>query len=334
MLIAAACVALASCVKNEVEPIVNDEPIGFQAVKGLESTRAVFGLVAEEDHFVASALLLQSGETWAANKATAQNFFLNQEVTNSGDADSDGKDEWTTATPYYWPEQGSLTFFAYYPKTVAAGEVSADRTTYTFTGYNDDTYKNIDFMVADIATDKNGDDVPAVFGHKMTKIALKMKVQSVQTGRKVTLQTVKVKNLSNQATYTQPTDGTTDDWSDWATADKEYLLYDDAVQVLTATAENVELDKFIYIPQDLADNAALEIVYNVETTIGGVVSNEKVVVENTFDKIHDNTGATKNAVWAKNKHITYTITIADAKQIYWEPTVVDWETDHNDAITI
>ena len=117
MLIAAACVALASCVKNEVEPIVNDEPISFQAVKGVEGTRAIFGDTGE-DHFIASALLHQSGETWAANKATAQDFFLNQEVTKYGNADTDAIVEWTTATPYYWPEQGSLTFFAYYPKTI------------------------------------------------------------------------------------------------------------------------------------------------------------------------------------------------------------------------
>lgn len=329
-MIAAACVALASCVKNEVELPVNDAPISFQAVQGLESTRAAY----PNDHFVATALLQQSGETWAADKATAQNFFLNQEVTNHGDVDTDAIDEWSTSTPYYWPEQGSLTFFAYYPKTVAAGEVSADRATYTFTGYNDDTYKNIDFLVADIVTDRNGADVPTVFRHKMTKIALKMKVQSVQTGRKVTLQTVKVKNISNQATYTYNTDGTGDDWSGWATADKEYLLYSAAAQVLTATAENVVLDKYIYLPQDLADNAALEVVYDVQTTIDGVVSHEKVVVENTFDKIHDNTGATKAAVWAKNKFITYTITIADAKQIYWEPSIIEWEEDHNDSITI
>lgn len=330
MLIAAACVALASCVKNEVEPIVNDAPISFQAVQGLESTRAAY----PNDHFVASALLLQSGEAWAADKATAQNFFLNQEVTNHGDVDTDGIDEWSTATPYYWPEQGSLTFFAYYPKTVAAGEVSADRTAYTFAGYNDDTYKNIDFLVADIATDKNGTDVPAVFRHKMTKIALDMKVETEQVGRKITLQKVELNNVANVATYTQPTDASADDWSAWGAQTNDYTLYDAAALVLSATAQEVALDKYIYIPQNLADDATLKITYNVETTIGGVTSTEKVVVENTFDKIHDNTGATKAAVWAKNQFVTYTITIADAKQIYWEPSIIEWDTTHNDGITI
>ncbi len=336
MLIAAACVALASCVKNEVEPVVNNEPISFQAVKGLESTRAIFGDTGE-DHFIASALLHQSGETWATNKATAQDFFLNQEVSKKGNVDTDATVEWTTATPYYWPEQGSLTFFAYYPKTVPVGVISADRTNYTFANYQDDVVgktKNVDFMVADIET-KAGEDVPMVFRHKMTKIALDMKVENVQTGRVITVKKVELKNVANLATFVQYTDADDHDvWNVWGPQTVDYTLYDAGTLVLNAAAQEVDLDKYIYIPQDLADDATLKITYDVQTTIGGVESHEKVVVENTFDLIHDNSGTTKNAVWAKNKFITYTITIADAKQIYWEPTIIEWEDDHNDAITI
>ncbi|MBQ5807335.1 MAG: fimbrillin family protein, partial [Tidjanibacter sp.] len=147
MLIAAACVALASCVKNEVEPVVVDNsPIGFQAVQSLEQTRALGDFTGPD--FVSYAYLLQKDQEWDHDKATAQLFFAGQVVTESTvDTDADGVFEWTTATAYYWPEQGSLTFYAYSPSSITSPTVPSSVTTDGMKFiYNDDTYTNVDFM--------------------------------------------------------------------------------------------------------------------------------------------------------------------------------------------
>ena len=321
MLIAAACVALASCVKNEVEPIVNDEPISFQAVKGLEGTRGTIFGGTDEDHFVATALLLQSGQTWATNKATAQNYFTNEKVTFNP-----GESKWTTSTAYYWPKQGSLTFFAFYPETVTPGVVSTDRATYTFAAYDNHSHHNTDFMVAEIVTKDSG-DVPATFGHKLTKIHLQFKLEEKQANREITIKKVDLTNVKTKATYTMNTADGSDAWSDWDET-KSYTLYDSTSPALKDNdVTEITLDKVIYIPQTLSADAIFDITYNVYTNINGVESNETVVVKPTLAAIHGGT-----AKWDINKEITYTIVIGKADRIYWEaPTVTSWtpETPNN-----
>lgn len=327
MLIAAACVALASCVKNEVEPVVVDNsPIGFQAVQSLEQTRATLGEFTGTD-FVSYAYLLQKGETWAADKADSQLFFAGQVVTESTeDVDGDGNKDWTTATPYYWPEQGSLTFYAYSPARITApGIPSVAYDKMVFTNYNDDTYTNVDFMVADLAENRVANTVPTVFRHKLTKVGFQIAKKSNQDGRKIRLTKVEFNNLANTATFTQPSTGISGDetWTGYGDYTNDYVQWTGDVEV-NVTASEVTLSKKLFIPQNLADDAEIKITYIVETTINGVVSEEIVVKSATFDEIH---GAEAN--WNKNAYMVYTLTIGDGNKIYWAPVQYSWD----DAIT-
>lgn len=320
LMIAAACVALASCVKNEVGPVVVDNsPIGFQAVQSLEQTRALGEFTGSD--FVSYAYLLQSGQTWDANKGTAQLFFAGQVVTESA-----GK--WTTATPYYWPEQGSLTFYAYSPSSISfpytiPSSVTTDGMKFV---YNDDTYTNVDFMVADVEKDKTANNVPAIFRHKLTKVGFKIAKQEDQPSRTIRLTKVEFNNLANEATFTQTSDGVSgnETWSDWGAYTNDYPLQWTGDQVVNTTAAEINLTKKLFIPQNLADDAEIKITYIVETNINGVISEETVVEAATFDDIH---GA--EAVWNKNAYMVYTLTIGNGNQIYWAPKEYSWD----DAIT-
>ena len=315
MLIAAACVALASCVKNEEAPILVDEsPIGFQAVVGLENnTRAAVGAIDTSDKFMASAFLQNEGIAWPND---AQQYFVNQEVAHNGT-------DWTTATPYYWPSKGSLTFFAHYPATSSIAKfVGID---YVFEDYNVDTYKNTDLMVADVVANKVAKKVPVTFRHKLTRIAIsaiKMDATDVPN-RTVTLTSVKLTNLNNQGTLTQNGATRATAWSGRSGAQTYELLT--GAQVVTAfggaTPQEISTDQIFFLPQDfVSDDAKIVITYTVTTPVAGGSGNSvETIVKESPLSAHSN--------FAMNCWYTFNLQIGAAQPIIWEqPAVEGWAT--------
>ena len=95
--IAAACVALASCVKNEVRVNAPDQEITFQTV----STKA--GAAFDKTHkFYSYAYFLAKDKTWDNDFAGAKAYIDNALISY----DNQKGNYWAAATPYYWPKQG------------------------------------------------------------------------------------------------------------------------------------------------------------------------------------------------------------------------------------
>ena len=320
MLIAAACVALASCVKNEVEPIrIDDAPIGFQAVQALESTRAAF----EGTSFVASAYLMNGDvatfwdNTTAANK---QQYFKNEKVTESA-----GK--WTTATPYYWPKQGSLSFYAYTPESVAAGDWDANLN-YVFNAYDAKT-QNVDFMVADIAKDLKANDVPAVFRHKLTQLQVEAK-KSVDDARVVTLKSVYLDNMQYIGTYTQPYNyqfGVYDDKWEQNVATTYYELLSADFPVTGTTAAPITETHNFFLPQAL-DAQTLYVEYTIAHNGATETVKHTLNLKDIDDaSTHSIAGRVNDDKWLQNEKITITLNIGLNEQIEWAPEQIDWDTE-------
>ena len=320
MLIAAACVALASCVKNEVEPIrIDDAPIGFQAVQALESTRAAF----EGTSFVASAYLMNGDvatfwdNTTAANK---QQYFKNEKVTESA-----GK--WTTATPYYWPKQGSLSFYAYTPESVAAGDWDANLN-YVFNAYDAKT-QNVDFMVADIAKDLKANDVPAVFRHKLTQLQVEAK-KSVDDARVVTLKSVYLDNMQYIGTYTQPYNyqfGVYDDKWEQNVATTYYELLSADFPVTGTTAAPITETHNFFLPQALVAQT-LYVEYTIEHGSATETVKHTLNLKDLDNaSTHSIAGRVNDDKWLQNEKITITLNIGLNEQIEWAPEQIDWDTE-------
>jgi len=185
--IAAACVALASCVKNEVRVNSPDKEITFQTV----STKAGGTAFETNKHFFSYAYFLKKGDTWDANHADAQTYIDNALITY--DTPATGKSYWAAAKPYYWPKQGSLTFFAWTDNTIhnptsnpapsvgtGATVSCAHDTGIKITDYSVKDNLNKDILVAEIAKDKKSNEtatggwengVPTVFRHALAKVA-------------------------------------------------------------------------------------------------------------------------------------------------------------------
>ncbi len=313
--IAAACVALASCVKNEVDfsgNFAQGERIDFQAVQSVPvENRGAF----EGDSFIAAAFLLNEGETWAGAHTTAQTYFTNETVTNtSGD--------WTTGTAYYWPARGSLTFFAVAPTGFTATREWNTNKDYIISGYSVETNDNVDLRVADIVREAKGNDVPAVFRHKLTKLNFAI-TKAASDPRDIKLKNITISGVYSTGDYTMPYNtvhgsGTVVDF--WTVPDgassEICTLFDGDLTVSDAT-QNITIDHHYMIPQEFTSASYLTVVYTV--TNNGAT--ETVTVKKHLGDDIDTT----DKMWSMNENISYNFTIGAVEQIMWAPSQEDWK---------
>lgn len=313
LLVAAACVALASCVKNEVIPEPADKrPISYQTLVKPETTRAAE--VYNGADFKASALKVAEGATWPTTTGV---YFDGVTVT---DDVAGYVGQWTTDPACYWPMTGGLVFYAHSPATVVA-ETLANPWTYTFTNYSMDN--NVDFMVAEIekGADSKGlkeNNVPVKFGHKLTKVVVKVCVAEIIGGATYTLKSIDFNNLGDAATFTKDVNGV-EAWSDPVNFNKNYTIFTGNQSVTADLSDgddpqDVTITKEFYLPHTLVGNAHMVVTYNVAEPDLGNKDHEKTVM---FSTIHGGT-----AEWVKNNQVTYTLTIGAKERIIWDtPTI-------------
>ena len=315
--IAAACVALASCVKNEVDfsgNFAQGERIDFQAVQGVQvESRGAF----EGNAFIAAAFLLNEGETWAGAHNTAQEYFKNETVTNT-------TGEWTTGTAYYWPARGSLTFYAVAPTGFTADRQWNANKDYIISNYSVETNKSVDLRVADIVREAKGNDVPAVFRHKLTKVNFGI-TKSASDPREIKLKSIVINGVYSTGTYTMPYNtihgsGTTVDF--WTVPDgasgETCKLFEGDLTVTDAT-QAITIEHSYMIPQEFTSASYLTVVYTV--TNNGAT--ETVTVKKHLGDDID----TADKMWNMNENISYNFTIGTVEQIKWAPTQEDWTTE-------
>ena len=345
----AACVALASCTKNEVAP-TDPQEITYQAVVG-KSTKAMIDNTAypTNETFGTVAYKVKGG--------TSELYIPVSEVSFT-DADTD---YWSTATPYYWPKDGStLTFYSYSPYKDQASVVipvtsSADGL--TITNYSVAGRQATDLMVADKVTGLTDNNVTiggwkkgvsTIFRHKLAQVVA-INFQTVlgdpaavydyakghdgsvgnefRAGDKVyTVTDVTFEDIPEVGTYTNVG---TEGWATGAVTDEISWITGNATPFSggmfnTNHATNGYL---LVIPQAFAAGSQkLTINYTVKTyTDASNFATE--TIEKTIDlkDLHDE--------WEMNKKYTYTISIG-LNQIYWAPSVVAWDATGTGSATI
>ena len=191
---AVAATILAGCTKNEVRVDVPDSAISFQTIVGKNSTKALVedATYPTEETFGSVAFLLGEGETWETAHASAEVYIGVSDGLAAGALGvevsyDEGNKYWTTATPYYWPKTGSLTFFSFSPYekdfkidptntdglVIEGWDVHDQATQPTDTDWNQEK----DLMVATIQMEQtqNGTNggyngVPTIFHHILSYI--------------------------------------------------------------------------------------------------------------------------------------------------------------------
>lgn len=226
---AAAAVALAACAKNEVIPVNSGEnqEITFNVAPKTKATTTF----DKNFKFKAWAYYLPGTVKWDERGNTTPELYIDGAViANTNPTGTDGVWKAEDKTSYYWPKNGSLTFFAYSLnktdlsfKTVATTEEGGSHVTcatgsgiYAVIDLSVD--KNVDFLVADIKADQtanttntgeNGkyynDGVPTLFRHRLSYVAFNVKTLKdySKEGKRLDLKSITFNKISSYGEYRQ-----------------------------------------------------------------------------------------------------------------------------------
>ncbi len=170
-LMAFATVLAVSCVKTQILPdgARGRHAITFTAAVGPQGTKALIEGYAfpTDEEFATFAWWLEEG-SWDENKDDAQLYIPLGTSAGSRSVVSYDEDlkRWTTATPYYWPSHGSLTFFSFHPHDM--NDVTFDMTDGLVIRDRDIAGKNDqqkDIMIAEAAKDRTANSAPSTGGN-------------------------------------------------------------------------------------------------------------------------------------------------------------------------
>lgn len=338
LLAASAMAILAGCTRTEIRSIADEsQQITFRTIE----TKAADDFL-NTNKFYSYAYFLPKDETWEINNANAQDYITGALIAFNTTANAWKADGAT----YYWPKQGSLTFFAWTDNTAAPSIAGADAKVSCAhdTGIKIEKYSvkdnpNKDILVAEIAKDKRSNEsatgtwekgVPTVFRHALASVEFKVNKKTNYNKVEFKVKSITLKGVSTKGTFTQgsPTESKT--WSDQAVADNIIVFSNAAGVSVTKTADAATGAKFdtlvpatgdykIVLPQtfDATSTSELTIVYDIITNYTGTPVTETVTDTKKLNGIY-----TSN--WESGKKYVLGITLG-LNEIYWDPSVEGWE---------
>jgi type II secretory pathway pseudopilin PulG len=351
LLAAAALLPLAgSCTKIEMAEadsrVALDYSVALEKPYSLEQPQTKTPLTKAataydtNDKFKSYAWYLPNGKRWDNDKADAQAYFENVTVEFQ-------TDKWRGADQrYYWPKEGSLSFWSYSPASLATkGNINVTKDGVTLTGWTVDasTNQDIDFMVADFVSDRTTNvktygyqGVPTLFRHKLAKVTVNVSTASARsTTNDIKLYKVSFKNVytTGSFTMTQPTQDTkaTESWIDRSTL-QEIVIYENTNGLeLDLDAVNVTLNgkDLLAVPQ----------VLNADTN-RGTGNPVKLCLEYSMNSTDHATAerslpGIKSQLWGIGQHITYSVVFGEENEpIEFSGSVGDWETGQSSDVYI
>ena len=321
---------LAGCTRTEIRSIA-DEPqqITFRTIE----TKAADDFL-NTNKFYSYAYFLPKDETWEINNANAQDYITGALIAFNTTANAWKADGAT----YYWPKQGSLTFFAWTDNTATPTGTYAGCAKdkgITFTAYSAFDNKNKDLLVANIAKDMDGKNnltahqgwepgVPTVFHHVLSNLAFKIKTNDSYAGATYSLKSITLKNISTKGNYAQgsPTATVAENvWTGHVDVKAMPVFTSAAGQPVSSTAAllSPSADDFsIVLPQKFADaTPEIEIVYTITTNYTGTAVVETVTETKPLKDIY-------TEGWVSGKKYTLNIKLS-LNEILWDPSVEGWE---------
>ena len=342
---AAAAVALAACAKNEVIPVNSGEnqEITFNVAP---KTKAEIQPFDKGNVFASWAYYLHKGadgtvtnwsEDWTVRKG-AKPYISNSEISCKNGV-------WKNqTTSYYWPKDGTLTFFAYSLNRDNLTLEHSGNTTPIACLNEQNAYginatidlienRNLDLLVAEIAADKiqnedfqslNG--VPTLFKHKFSRVQFAVKKNANCGNATITLKSIKFNNVVYYGTYCQYNNVEGTFVNDYCskngarttityTETPFVVKYSDRFDPVTETNES----NYIYFPQNFKNEAdqtkiaTIEVKYTVQFSNDIIEEHTKSLnVKEIFDS------------WDVGKKYIFNLKFS-LDEITWAPAVQDWE---------
>ena len=368
ILAAAAILTIAACSKNEVDNEAYEQSriINFNTVTGKATTKA--GPINDNyfphdaGNFGVYAYYLASG-TWSANFASSKLYM------GTADADGDAEDAtagvtvtfnndlyiWNPTPVYYWPLQGTLTFFAYYPLNLNTPKFDLSAKQFSIGSFtvNHTPASQVEVLVSSFAENRNANEnqyedandnsgenlgVPIAFNHTLSQVVftaaaaadvyaqnLSFKVNDITVGARATSAGMTVVP-SGTPSWTAPTGLDTFDILSSDFPSSGYLDDDQSEQIG---------ESLLMIPnadfvggEGIADDDYFTVTYTLYRTTDNLSLGQKTV------KLYFNDNKTSPVTnWEPGKRYTYQLTIGLTK-IYFAPTVTDWTDAAAQPVTV
>lgn len=313
---------MVSCSKVEVNAPQEGQRISYE----ITERKAAVAFPQDYTFFSTAYYLGSNAHAWDSHKDYAEIFYKGQGTGRVELKDVEVKyngDFWTTDQEFYWPKDGSLTFFSYRQPLVKPS-ISKDGVAFgswSVSEHRTQAFSDQTILVADIAKDKRRNEnyasmsgVPTHFKHKLSKFAVKAAVSPLaECDPVITVTSLTLKNIYLRADYTRG--GYTDDgWSGFRDLTSDYSIIDSSV-TLTDDLQ-VMGSEMVMIPQMLSDDAAIHIEYTM--TVNGMTENKStdLLFVNLF----------RTGDWNMGKYYVYTIYVGVGQYpIDFDGNVGNWD---------
>ena len=310
-----AVLGLTACTQNEIDtPELNE--VGFNAVVR-KNTKAIItgGTFAEDLKFKVWGYYTQEGDFSDVEATAAPNFMKGVEISYI-----ENETKWRNATNhYYWPNQGKVGFYAFYPETTVpafAWNTGATIADYTISQNTQET----DLMYAyNVGPEQAA--LPMVFNHALSQIEFRYQTNDTYADATVKINSITFKNVDLTADFNQnnslatPTAG----WSKNTDQTSNYLYYAQTSAAAVETAQGTPAATYgaplLFIPQTAA---RADVVFTVS-----MLNTDDI--EYTFN-IALNPATANNASateWQMGKKYIYTLNFK-LDEINFAPSINDW----------
>ena len=339
--------AMVGCTNNDETP--EQQELNFSPLS-YKSTRAIIDrqTYLPSDPTFGIFAYYSASNNWKVGGASAPLYIENKEISYN---ETDGI--WKTATPAYWPLSGSLTFYAYSPKSVGAqvdlgskvltvADFEVAKTTYSgVVGQADLLYSkpsDATGLSANNTTYTPGgtsaQGVGIVFRHALSQVLVNVRVAGTYANTQFKVISIKLKGMGDKATFTvTPTFGETEEayaeaaaWGTTSTLITQTIFpigtSTDPSEVLNTTGAQIGTN-ILVMPQTLVASTIenprqqLEIEYQMtKTDVDPVVTTSTTKTVDLYTSTF-----TKFDI---NKKVTLNVSLS-ATEIQYAPSVTEWD---------
>ena len=320
---AAACVALASCVKNEPvqTPEFGDE-IAFEAPILTTSTKAVE--IVEGDFSQDKSFQVKSYFTSDAAFAVGTDY-----MTQAGEKIWFHDGAWKAAAAYYWPKSGYLHFLAYYPNTATGASIDASGV--KFTDYEVTANADVDLMYSDLVEGQQKQEtntpVQLAFHHALSAIEFKV---SGSTSPSYELTGITIKGIKTTGSFNQNLDDNEKDpaWGDPTETSSvlDYVAY--AAPVVEGVKDGIAVTgTSVFVHNETTDRGSKASLILLPQSVEG----KTVTVAFKMNGIDQQVDFTLSGQWLMGYRYTYSLTFTP-DEITFSPTATTWETGNHSSM--
>lgn len=347
LLAAFAGILLAGCTSDEQTEVATsrtDNPIVFNSPIVNAQTRAAQPGEQESPYNTSESFHVYGvwSESNLVNWAEATKY-MDADVKYRAISPTDIKQNyWASDVTYYWPKVGKLSFAAYSPAD-CSGTKSYEATGLTIANFEIEgtTANQYDLMYSERSLNRTSSlqlgssvtptytGVDIQFKHALSSIKFQAKTSENYSNTTIRIKKIEIGGTYYKGTFNETvTDGASYTSSPSWNVDNDiitsnYVAFENETgTTINNTAQPVQSNDVILLPQTLPDGAQFTITYTIQSQS----SNE--ITQTATKTIKDLT-----ATWVMGKRYTYTIEFS-LNQIFFTPEVSAWENQPGGNISI